>query len=500
MFSDGVISGINRNKIKFLHITSMKSQIILTMLALTAGAMPVVAKDRVTHNPDATNTETILHAWSWNFPAIAENMKNIADAGFTMVQTSPVQHCYNPEGSSKKIFDENVTEGNWYYYYQPTDWKIGNQIVGSRDQMKQMMDSAAKYNIKVIVDVLPNHTAFDIDAVSEDFYKAVGGRDKMFHSQGLNAVKDYNDRMQCTLWGSGALPDVNTENPDFQKYYMEFVNDLLGLGVRGFRYDTAKHIGVHSDPVDTASGVKENDFWDVATGRKSVKGVKLAVPYDSLFVYGEVLQDRNVPEAEYADYFGQTASSYGYVLREMLEKGSANGIDIRNWHHTAAPEYLTTWVESHDTYANAHESAALTDDQIRTAWVWLTARQNGVPLFFSRPAGSTRQAYWGDNVLGARGNDEFMHPEVAAVNKFRQAMNGQKEDLQISDNGQVLLVNRGKKGAAIVNIGKYANKVDLPTALPDGKYRDVVYGKEFKVKKGRLTGYAAPERTYILQK
>ena len=149
MLSDGVISGINRNKIKFLHITSMKSQIILTMLALTAGAMPVVAKDRVTHNPDATNTETILHAWSWNFPAIAENMKNIADAGFTMVQTSPVQHCYNPEGSSKKIFDENVTEGNWYYYYQPTDWKIGNQIVGSRDQMKQMMDSAAKYNIKV---------------------------------------------------------------------------------------------------------------------------------------------------------------------------------------------------------------------------------------------------------------------------------------------------------------------------------------------------------------
>lgn len=478
----------------------MKNSILLGALALSLGVMPAMAKDRVTHNPAATNTETILHAWSWNFPTIAENMKNIADAGFTMVQTSPVQNCYNPEGGSKKIFDDNVTEGNWYYYYQPTDWKIGNQIVGSRDQMKQMMDSAAKYNIKVIVDVLPNHTAFDIDAVSEDFYKAVGGRDKMFHSEGLNPMRDSNDRYQCTLWGSGALPDVNTENPDFQKYYMEFVNDLLSLGVRGFRYDTAKHIGVHSDPVDTKAGVKENDFWDVATGRKSVKGVKLAVPYDSLFVYGEVLQDRNVPEAEYADYFGQTASSYGYVLREMLEKGSANGIDIRNWHHSAAPEFLTTWVESHDTYANHHESAGLTDEQIRTAWVWLTARQNGVPLFFSRPAGSTRQAYWGDNVLGARGNDEFIHPEVAAVNKFRQAMNGEKEDLQISENGQVLMVNRGNKGVAIVNIGKYANVVDLPTTLPAGKYKDVVYGKEFTVKGGKLKGYAAPQRSYILQK
>lgn len=473
----------------------------LIFVAVGASAsLALMAKDRVTVNPEAVNTETILHAWSWNFPTIAENMKNIADAGFTMLQTSPVQQCFNPEGSSKKIFDEDVTEGNWYYYYQPTDWKIGNQIVGTREQMKQMMDSAAKYNVKVIVDVLPNHTAFDIDAVSEDFYKAVGGRDKMYHSHGLNPVRDYNDRTECTLWGSGGLPDVNTENPAFQKYYLDFVNELLDMGVRGFRYDTAKHIGVHSDPVDKEAGVKENDFWDVVTGRKSVKGTKLHVPYDELFVYGEVLQDKNVPEAEYADYFGQTASSYGYVLREMLEKRSAKGIDLKNWCHTAAPEFLTTWVESHDTYANAHESAHLTDDQIRTAWVFLTARQNGVPLFFSRPAGSTRKAYWGDNVLGARGNDEFMHPEVVAVNKFRSNMAGQKEDIQVSDNGQVLLVNRGKKGAAVVNISTSANYVDLPTGLPNGTYKDVVYGKEFKVKNGRLKGLLAPDRTYILEK
>ena len=470
----------------------------LLVAGVAVCAMPMAAKDRVTHNPDAVNTESILHVWSWNFPTIGENMKQIADAGFTMIQTSPVQTCINPEGGSKKLFDEK--EGSWYYYYQPTDWKVGNQIVGSREEMKAMMDSAAKYDIKVIVDVLPNHTAFDIDAVSEDFYKAVGGRDKMFHSNGLEPIHNYNDRMQCTLMAMGSLPDVNTENPDFQKYYMEFVNDLLSLGVKGFRYDTAKHIGVHSDPVDTASGVKENDFWDVATGRKAVKGVKLAVPYDDLFVYGEVLQDRNVPEAEYADYMGQTASGYGHVIREMLEKRSANGLDIVSWHHSAAPEFLTTWVESHDTYANAHESAGLTDDQIRTGWVFLTARQNGTPLFFSRPAGSTRQAYWGDNILGAAGNDEYFHPEVVAVNKFRTAMAGQKEKIEISDNGQVLLVNRGKKGATVVNISDHANQVNLPTTLPNGTYKDTVYGKEFKVKNGRLTGYLAPERTYILYK
>lgn len=463
---------------------------------LSMCAHSVIAKDRVTHNPDFTNTETILHAWSWNFPTIAENMKTIAESGFTMIQTSPVQACYTPEESNKKLFDEK--EGNWYHYYQPTDWTIGNNIVGSRDQLVAMMDSANKYGVKIIVDVLPNHTAFDISTVSDNFYKAVGGKKKMFHTDGLKGISDYNDRYQCTLQGTGGLPDVNTENPKFQKYYMEFVNDLLSIGVRGFRYDTAKHIGVHSDPVDKKAGVKNNDFWDVATGRKSVKGIKLAVPYDSLFVYGEVLQDRNVPEAEYADYFGQTASSYGHVLREALTKRSAKDIDLISWYHSAAPEYLTTWVESHDTYCNAHESAALTDSQIRTGWVFLTARQNGVPLFYSRPMGSTRDNYWGENLCGIRGNDEFFHPEVVAVNKFRQAMNGQKEDIQISNDGEVLLVNRGDKGAAIINLANRANPIMLATKLPDGQYKDIVYKNYFVVRGGVLYGMLSPEQTYVI--
>ena len=473
---------------------------IFTCLGLAAcTAQPAsVTVDRMTHDPEITNTETILHVWSWNFPTIAENMKKIADAGFTMLQTSPVNACFSPEGGNVKIFDEK--EGNWYHYYQPVDWTVGNNIVGTEVQMRAMLDSARKYDVRVLVDVLPNHTAFDIDLVTDEFYEAVGGREKMFHTKGLEGISDYNDRTQCTQQGVGGLPDVNTENPLFQKYYMQFVNKLIDMGVRGFRYDTAKHIGVHSDPLDTEAGVTENDFWDVATGRKEVLGISLSIPYDSLFVYGEVLQDRNVPEEEYAGYFGQTASSYGHVLREVLAKRSAKDIDVLSWYHTAAPEYLTTWVESHDTYCNANESAGLTDAQIRTGWVFLTARQNGTPLFYSRPMNSSRDNYWGDNLLGARGNDEFFHPEVVAVNKFRQEMNGQKEDIRISEDGEVIVVNRGDKGAAVVNFALDGNTVELPTALPDGEYTDVVYGQAFKVENGILKGTAGPETTYIINR
>ncbi|MDE5954580.1 MAG: alpha-amylase, partial [Duncaniella sp.] len=430
---------------------------------------------------------------------IAANMKDIAEAGYAYVQTSPANTCYVGENGGLALFSQpgDTVSGKWYYYYQPTDWKIGNYLLGDRNQFKAMMDSANKYNVKVIVDVLPNHTAIDHTAVLPDLDAAVGGHDKLYHANGFTPITDYNDRYQCTTGEMGGLPDVNTENPDFQHYYMTYVNDLLGLGVKGFRYDTAKHIGLPSDPLDSLAA--RNNFWDVATGREEVKGLKLSVPADSLFIYGEVLQDKNVKETEYAEYMDLTASAYGHALRTVLEKADFNADSLLNWHHPVDGNHLVTWVESHDTYANAHESAGLTDEQIRMGWVFLTSRQNGTPLFFSRPAGSTRENYWGNNRVGARGNDEFKHPEVVAVNKFRRAMTGQPETIATTDNGAVIAVSRGNAGVAIINLTSNEQNINgLATTLPDGDYVDAVYGNSFKVNDGKLSGQLKPLTSYLL--
>ena len=292
----------------------------------------------------------------------------------------------------------------------------------------------------------------------------------------------------------GGLPDVNTENPDFQHYYLQYVNDLINLGARGFRYDTAKHIGLPSDPLDAKS--ERNNFWDVATGREGVEGLTLMMP-DSLYIYGEVLQDRNTKEAEYAEYMDLTASTYGHNLRQALEQG-AYLPELADWANPAGAERLVTWVESHDTYANAHESAHLSDDQIRAGFVFLTARSTGHPLFFSRPAGSSRSNYWGNNRIGARGNDEFFHPEIVAANKFRHAMSGQPEAIMTSDNGALVEVARGSKGLALVNFSGEQQTVDMATELPDGTYTDAVHNATFTVRAGKLLGAAAPLASYTL--
>ena len=445
--------------------------------------------------------EVILHAWTWSLDTIAANMKLIAESGYDYVQTSPVQTCYVGDNGGMALFSQkgDSVQGKWYYYYQPTDWKIGNYMLGDRDAFKAMCDSARKYGVKIIVDVLPNHTAVDHTAVLPDLDAAVGGHENLFHANGFTPITQWNDRLECTTGEMGGLPDVNTENPDFQAYYLAYVNDLISLGARGFRYDTAKHIGLPSDPLDPkveAAGLT-NNFWDVVTGREAVKGVSLLYP-DSLFIYGEVLQDKNVKETEYAEYMDQTASAYGHELREALSAGNFNAKDLVSWHHPVDAKHLVTWVESHDTYCNHHESAGLTDDQIRAGWVFLAARDGGRPLFYSRPAGSTRDNYWGNNRIGARGNDEFFHPEVVAANKFHQAMTGEPESITVSDNGAVVEVSRGTSGVALVNFSSQPQDFEIATPLATGKYKDVVYGNEFLVEDGTLIGQIAPNATYIL--
>lgn len=441
--------------------------------------------------------EVILHAWSWSFDTIAANMSRIAEAGYDYVQTSPAQACFVGENGGMALYSEegDSITGKWYYYYQPTDWTVGNYMLGDRESFKAMCDSAKAYGVKVIVDVLPNHTAVDHTAVLPALDAAVGGHENLFHANGFTDITDYNDRMQCTTGKMGGLPDVNTENPDFQHYYMQYVNDLIALGARGFRYDTAKHIGLPSDPLDPKA--EQNDFWDIATGRKDIRGLSLSMP-DSLFIYGEVLQDRNVKENEYAEYMSLTASNYGHELRNALTSNDANVVDLVDWHHPAPAPKLVTWVESHDTYCNQHESAGIPDDVIRAGWTVIAARESTRPLFFSRPAGSTRENYWGNNRIGARGNDEFFHPEVVAANKFHKDMTGFKESIITADNGKAMEICRGDKGAALVSFSDQPEAVNLKTDLPDGTYTDRVHSTEFKVENGIISGTLQPHASYIL--
>ena len=430
----------------------------------------------------------ILHAWCWSFNTIKENMKDIAAAGFTTVQTSPANECKDTYSNMKLMGNDEIngTDGCWWWQYQPTDWKIGNYQLGTRDDFKAMCAEADKYGIKVIVDVIPNHTTPDLPKVSDNLYNAVGGKDNLYHANGFKKITQWGNRYECTTGQMGGLPDVNTENPDFQAYFLKYLNDLIACGADGFRYDTAKHIGVPSDPLDAKS--TRNNFWPVVTGEESAKGVTLSDK--NVFTYGEVLQGDNVPESEYAQYMRMTASSYGETLRGAVTGNSFDVDSISNWRH-ASPGRLVTWVESHDTYCNAGVSSRMTDEQLRLAWAVIAARKDGTPLFYSRPDGSNGASgnRWGNNVLGAKGNNEFKSTEVREVNLFRNAMAGKSEYLRNpGKDSQILQIDRGTEGTVIINLKEESVNINSDTKMKNGTYKDQVSGRTFTVSNGKISG------------
>ena len=425
---------------------------------------------------DKVEDGTILQAFSWDFKTIKASLPDIAAAGFSAVQTSPINECLEGEDGGMQLYGN----GKWYYHYQPTDFKIGNYQLGTRDEFKELCEEADKYGIKIIVDIIANHTTPQLDAVSKDLIEAGGGSfDTLFHKNNSKDIKDYGDRLMCTTAKMGGLPDINTERPSFQEYFISFVNDCIACGADGFRYDTAKHIGLPDDPKEDDGF--ENNFW-----KRVTKDIDKA---DDMFIYGEVLQGNNDRIADYINEIGRTtSSSYGSKLRAALMNNIVDTSSVKEYWLGNAPLNMVTWVESHDNYINDGTAFDLTNEQIVLGWSIITARKDGTPLFFSRPYNCSMQNIWGMNRIGAQGDDIYKSSTVSAVNFFRTAMIGEEENLvNPNKDSTILMIERGKKGAVIVNtIGEKA--VDFETSLADGKYVDRVDGKtEYTVKDGKLS-------------
>ena len=464
-------------------------KVLLALLVLNFSFLFAVPKSKIKDG-------TILHCWCWSFKTIEEKLPEIAEAGFTAIQTSPINTCLEGENGGLELFGRNGG-GKWYYQYQPVDWKIGNYQLGSREDFERMCKKAESLGIGVIVDVVPNHTTPKKEAVSPDFIKACGGIEKLYHANSSQSVKSYVNRLQSTSHSMGGLPDVNTENPLFQAYFMNFMNDAVDCGADGFRFDTAKHIALPDDPLDPAA--TKNNFWPVFTGKEAVNGISLHKA-NELFLYGEVLQAENTREKDYAKYLAVTASHYGKTLRSQVKSDSLSAKYLKNWRNEAGGDRLVTWVESHDTYANEGESAKLTNFQLRAGWAVIAARKEGTPLFFSRPKGAEGVQFPGASKIGDAGNDEFKNPEVIAVNKFRTAMRGEEENLFNADEdggSKILCIERGKKGVVIINTGDEV-KIKAPSSLPDGIYADKAHGLQFKVKKGMLSAKLKAREIYVV--
>ena len=433
---------------------------------------PLRTKNKTNKQGLADNIQdgAILHTWCWSFNTIKEHMKDIADAGFSAIQTSPISQCKIGEGGGMQLQDEegSINNGKWYYHYQPTDFVIGNYQLGTKKEFEEMCDEAHKYGIKVIVDAVLNHLSGDKTVISEN----ITNINNPFHTVG--EVTNYNDREQVTQGKLLGLTDLNTQNEEIQQYELKYLKECVAAGADGFRYDGAKHIELSSDDKSFAS-----NFWEVVLNN------------GSKFQYGEILQGGSDKITAYSKIMNVTASKYGETLRYCVLNGDVSVGALSDYSvNGISPDHLVTWVESHDNYCNDGNWMNMEKFQIKQAWAIICARSGGTPLFFDRPAGASDTNQWGNNKIGEMGDKFFTDKDVVAVNKFRTAMIGEDEKLSNpEDDTSMIMIERGKKGFVIVNTDIEDKKLsNTQTSLKDGTYKDDVSGNTFTVKDGILSG------------
>ena len=204
---------------------------------------------------DTCQEGVILHAWQWSFNNIKANMKKIAEAGYTSVQTSVIQQA--KEGTKGK------TNSGWWIYYQPANFTIdntGNSALGTKAEFAAMCAEAHKYGIHVVANHLGNQSKYDIStAVPSDIRNDAN----CWHKEGFTEI-DYSSRYSITHGSMGGLPDLNTENSKIQNYVINYLKECIDCGADGFRFDAAKHISVPSEG-------SEYTFWSNVIHESGIK-------------------------------------------------------------------------------------------------------------------------------------------------------------------------------------------------------------------------------------
>jgi len=428
---------------------------------------------------DKVGDGVMLHAFNWSYNTIKENLPAIAAAGYTTVQTSPVQQ-------PKDYSTSGDVTGQWWKLYQPISFHIAEKSwLGTKDDLKSLCDEADKYGIKIICDIVSNHIANADEDRPETVSNQVKKYEPEFYKKRRTYTRTYkgdaNDSsVQAVVQGHvSKCPDLVTNDTAVQGYIINLLKECIDCGVDGFRFDAAKHIETEDD------GEYASDYWkNITTSASSYYTQKTG---DDLYIYGEILNNCGADRSysSYTKYINVTDNKTGDAVLYNVTKGKASTATNAKYKSGVAASNAVLWAESHDTYEGSSGSsgfsntADVSDENVVKAWAIVASRKDSTALFFARP---------GTALMGNISTDStYKSTAVSEINKFHNLFVGQSEKLGSS--GDIAYVARGTSGIVLSNCkGTNASVSISGTGLADGKYTDTVSGAEFTVANGVLTG------------
>lgn len=213
-----------------------------------------------------------------------------------------------------------------YHGYDITDYRGILPQYGSMQGFERLVEQAHQRGIQVIIDLVINHTsdqhawfrsALDPKSPYRHWYTWAGpGTD-------INAPAAAGDRAwhakrgQYYLSGfTGAMPDLNYDEPAVRKEMVEVGQFWLRKGVDGFRLDAARHI---YDDLKSDTGKPETVRKNIAWWSEFRAGMQQVRP--DVYLVGEVMQP-NI--ADLAPYLKPLGSVFNFPVAAQLIKSAGS--------------------------------------------------------------------------------------------------------------------------------------------------------------------------------
>ncbi|PPR08271.1 hypothetical protein CVT24_001111 [Panaeolus cyanescens] len=409
-------------------------------------------------NPSG-NKSVIIQMFEWNWDSVAaECSAFIGPAGYGFVQVSPPQ--------------EHITGPQWWTDYQPVSYNITSKR-GNRSQFEKMVSACHSAGVKVITDTIWNHMAgvdsgVGVGGSSFTHYDYPGiYQNQDIHHCGLEPGDDivnFSNREEVQTCELENLADLATETEYVRGRLAEYGNDLLSLGVDGFRLDAAKHIA-SSDIANILSRLNGHPYitQEVINGD------------DDVVLASEYVPNGDVQEFRYTSAVRDAFSGNGDGI------ASLQSLDDRGW---VSGTSANVFVANHDTERNGGSLRwDSPSNTYITATVFSLAHPYGTPTvissysFTDTDAGAPNRA---GTCSGNGGSNGWLCQHrmlaISGMVGFRNAVGISEITNWVSPQSQQIAFGRGSTGFVAINNADSDWTATFITSLPDGNYCDVIHG------------------------
>ncbi|MFC4333778.1 carbohydrate-binding module family 20 domain-containing protein [Salininema proteolyticum] len=434
--------------------------------------------DRQSAAPAVTGDSSVIALFEWNWNSIAEECADfLGDSGYTHVKISPPQEHI--------LASDTDTPDNWWIQYQPVSYKLDSRL-GTRAEFENMVDTCAAEGVGVIADVVVNHMAAGSDSTRHGHagseyrrfhYPEAGYDSSDFHSTGSSycEISDYTDRWEvqnCHLVG---LNDLATEQDDVRATIAAYLQDLLDVGVVGFRVDAAKHMPAAD--LEDIMGRLDGDPYvthEVIYNKDSNEPIKPDEYYGSgsvqQFDYSRWMKNHFAGESkasyllDLGEHWGLSpdASAQVFVQNHDTPRGgdSADYLD----YFTGGGDYLLA-----NTYMMAYDYG-VTSQMSDYSY---TDKDQGPDL-----EGGTDSDVADVDCDAITGRWACQHREAhfAGMAAFRESVAGTGVNDEWHNDGNAFGFGRGDAGHIVINNESSPVSATFNTAMPAGRYCDVLGG------------------------